>query len=58
MKYEFEFLRKYYGSHSAAARALGVSVRAYRYYRSGKKPPKSKAKMIRDHVLLLRIREP
>lgn len=56
MEKEFEYLKKVYGSHSAVARELGISIRAYRYYRSGKMP-KSKARLISYHVKLLKIKE-
>jgi hypothetical protein len=34
----FEKLKKAYGSHSDAAKALGISKRAYLYYRTGEIP--------------------
>ena len=56
MKKEFAYLKKHYGNHTAAAKALGISQRAYRYYRSNGLMPKSKEQYIKDHVTLLKIR--
>jgi hypothetical protein len=36
MKIEFEILKRHFGTHTAAAKAIGISPRRYREWRSGK----------------------
>jgi hypothetical protein len=55
MKRDFEYLRKHYGSHTAVAKELGISQRAYRYYRNGDTMPRSITLLVGDRVKLLRL---